>query len=128
MRVLTVGNMYPPHALGGYELTWRSSVADLRARGHDVRVLTTDYRDPAVAAEAEGDADVHRELRWYWRDHAFPRLGLRERIRLERHNARVFDRHVEGHRPEVVAWWAMGGMSLSLIERARLAGLPAAAI
>ena len=126
MRILTVGNMYPPHALGGYELTWRASVADLRARGHAVRVLTTDYRDPSVA-EAD-DGDVHRELRWYWRDHAFPRLTLRERIRLERHNARVFDRHVEDFRPDVVSWWAMGGMSLSLIERARSAGLPSAAI
>ncbi len=36
--------MYPPHHLGGYELVWQSAVAHLRARGHEVRVLTTDYR------------------------------------------------------------------------------------
>ncbi len=127
MRILTVGNMYPPHALGGYEITWRAAVAHLRERGHEVRVLTTDYRDPGVAVESD-ESDVHRELRWYWRDHAFPRLSLRERIALERHNARVFDRHVRELRPDVVNWWAMGGMSLSLVEHARRAGLPAAAI
>jgi len=128
MRILTVGNMYPPHALGGYELTWRAGVAHLRERGHEVRVLTTDYRDPGVAAESHDEPDVHRELRWYWSDHTFPRLSLRERMALERHNARVFDHHVRELRPDIVNWWAMGGMSLSLIERARAAGLPAAAV
>jgi glycogen(starch) synthase len=128
MRVLTVGNMYPPHSLGGYELLWHGGVDALRGRGHQVRVLTTDHRDPAAAALAEEDPGVHRELRWYWRDHAFPRLGARERLRLERHNAHVFDRHVRELRPDVVTWWAMGGMSLSLIERARAVGLPATAV
>ena len=27
MRVLCVGNMYPPHHLGGYELVWQGAVA-----------------------------------------------------------------------------------------------------
>ncbi len=126
MRILTVGNMYPPHALGGYELTWRSAVADLRRRGHEVRVLTSDYRSPA--GDGDEDPDVHRELHWYWRDHAFPRLGLRERQRLERHNARLFDRHMRELRPDVFNPWAMGGMSLSLLEWARRAEIPAVAV
>src|SRR3954452_19160755 len=36
MRVLTVGNMYPPHHYGGYELVWHSAVEHLRSRGHEV--------------------------------------------------------------------------------------------
>jgi glycosyltransferase involved in cell wall biosynthesis len=40
----------------------------------------------------------------------------------------VLARHVAEHRPDVVNWWAMGGMSLSLVEQARRAGLPAAAV
>ena len=124
MRILTVGNMYPPHHQGGYEVLWQAAVLHLRAAGHDVRVLTTDHREPGVAADAE-DPDVHRELRWYWRDHDFPRLGRLERLRLERANADVFERHVAEFEPDVISWWAMGGMSLSLIERARRAGLAA---
>jgi glycosyltransferase involved in cell wall biosynthesis len=116
--------MYPPHHLGGYELTWRASVAHLRSLGHAVRVLTTDYRKPEVDDSAAEDPDVHRELRWYWRDHAWPRLSIRERLSLERSNAHTFDRHVAEFGPDVVNWWAMGGMSLSLIERARRRGLP----
>ena len=124
MRILTVGNLYPPHHLGGYELMWRSAVAHHRAAGHEVRVLTTNWREPYVDESTPEDADVHRELRWYWHDHDFPRLGPGARLTLERHNAAVLDRHVADFRPDVVGWWAMGGMSLSLIERARRAGLP----
>ena len=39
MRVLCVGNMYPPHHLGGYELVWQGAVQALRAAGHGGRVL-----------------------------------------------------------------------------------------
>ncbi len=91
-----------------------------------MRVLTTDHREEGV--DEPDEADVHRELRWYWREHEFPRLGWRERMALERHNAATFARHLEEHDPEVVCWWGMGGMSLALIERARRAGLPAVGV
>ena len=124
MRFLTVGNMYPPHHQGGYELIWQSADDHLRSNGHEVRVLTTTHREPGIEASDEGD--VHRELRWYWRDHGFPPISLRRRIELERANANVLDRHLADFEPDAIGWWAMGGMSLSLIERARRAGLPAA--
>jgi len=117
--------MYPPHHQGGYEVIWRSAVEHLRARGHTARVLTTDHRETTPDASLPESDDVHRELRWYWKDYEFPRLRLRELLDLERHNAAVFDRHLRELRPDVVAWWSMGGMSLSLLERARRAGLPA---
>lgn len=128
MRILTVGNMYPPHHLGGYELMWRSAVEHHRAAGHELRVLTTDWRERYVDASTPESADVHRELRWYWHDHAFPRLGPLARRELERHNAAVLDRHLSELEPDAVSWWAMGGMSLSLIERVQRAGLPAVAV
>jgi glycogen synthase len=115
VRILTIGNMYPPHHLGGYELIWRSAVRHHRAAGHDVRVLTTDVRfgEPSEA----DDPECFRELEWYWRDHAWPRRSLGDRLRLERANRRTLRRHVDEFAPDVVAWWAMGGMSLSLPAR-----------
>jgi glycosyltransferase involved in cell wall biosynthesis len=85
-------------------------------------VLTTDLD---IGATEPDDSNVRRELRWYWRDHDFPRLGGRERLALERHNARVLDRHLSDLRPDVVTWWSMGGMSLSMLERVRRRGAPA---
>jgi glycogen synthase len=124
VRILTVGNMYPPHHLGGYELMWRAGVERLRSAGHRVRVLTADYRSPHAEADAE-EFDVRRELRWYWREHEFPRLPLRDRLALERHNARVLGHELTEVDPDVVSWWAMGGMSLAMIERVRRASVPA---
>jgi glycogen(starch) synthase len=122
VRILTIGNMYPPHHLGGYELIWRSAVRHHRAAGHEVRVLTTDVRF-GKPAEPD-DPQCFRELRWYWKDHAWPRLSVRQRFQLERDNARTLRRHLAGFEPDVVAWWALGGMSLSLPGRN---GVPSAA-
>jgi glycogen(starch) synthase len=124
VRVLSVGSVYPPHLLGGYEVIWRGVMRRLRTEGHLARVLVTDYRRPEAEPDAVEDPDVHRELDWYWRDHAWPRFSLRGRLALERHNAAVFDRHLSEFDPEVVTWWPLGGLSLGLIERARRAGLP----
>ena len=124
VRVLTVGNLYPPHHFGGYEQVWHSAVGHLRARGHDVRVLCTGHRHAGV--EDGDEPGVERALDWYWRDHDFVRLPVRERLRLERRNHRALRRHLDDGPPDVVAFWAMGGMSHSLIERVRRAGVPAA--
>jgi len=124
VRVLAIGNVYPPHHLGGYEIIWRGVMRYLRQQGHVGRVLVSDYRNPTVSGDALGDPEVHRELEWYWRGHEWPALGLRARLALERRNAARFDRHVRELNPDVITWWSLGGLSLSLLERARQAGIP----
>ena len=127
MRFLGVGNMYPPHRLGGYELVWERGMDLLRERGHEVAVLTTDFELSDPQPRDDRGYRVWRELRWYWRDHRFPRPSLRERLAIESHNARVLGRALGDARPDAVAWWPMGGMSLSLLEHAAAAGLPSVA-
>src|SRR3954463_5276182 len=92
VRILTVGNMYPPQHLGGYELMWQAAVAELRARGHEGVVLTT---DPWFHDEPDAEPDVHRVLRWYWRNHRFPRFTPITVRRIERHNRLAFRAAVE---------------------------------
>ncbi len=129
VRVLCVGSIYPPHDFGGgYEATWRDTVAHLRDRGHEVRVLASDHRSPGLGPEASEDLDTHRELRSYWREHRFPRLGPRERVAHERHNAAVLARHLDEFRPDVVCWWPLGGISLGLFEQVRRAGVAAVGV
>jgi glycogen synthase len=124
VRVLTVGNMYPPHHYGGYELLWESAVEHLRGRGHDVEVLTTDTR----TSDATGDSEyVHRELRWHLRDAQFERLGPPAALRQARHNHKVLERHLRRVQPDVVSWWSMGGLTLTMLESVRRWGLPAVA-
>jgi glycosyltransferase involved in cell wall biosynthesis len=58
MRVLLLTNLFPPDTLGGYELLAADVAHALRARGHDVEILTT-AGDRAYPDEEQ----VHRRLR-----------------------------------------------------------------
>lgn len=121
--MLAVGNMYPPHHLGGYELVWHAAMEHLQGREHEVRVLTTDFELPVPDASIPEPGYVRRTLRWYWRDHEFPRIGILERRRIESHNKKVFDHTLREFKPDVVSWWSMGGMSLGLLRQSDLPSL-----
>lgn len=51
MKVLALSNLYPPDFIGGYELACAHVVDALRARGHDVRVLTAAPRFPVASPD-----------------------------------------------------------------------------
>jgi glycosyltransferase involved in cell wall biosynthesis len=116
--------MYPPHHYGGYEIVWKAAVDHMRAHGHEVRVLTTDTRTGTPEPDPPA---VHRELRWSLRDGEFEQLGKLEKLAIARHNHRALDRHLDELRPDVVSWWSMGGLTLTLLESVRRRGLPAVA-
>lgn len=124
VRFLTIGLLYPPHYLGGYELVCQGVMRAARARGHDVQVLVSDYHAPGIREPEEPGVD--RSLRSYLDATAqLPAaVGPRECVGLERYNGAVLERHLLEHAPDVVSWWGMGGMSLALIERVRRAGVP----
>ncbi len=127
MRILTVGNRCPPWSLGGYETTWASTVAALRAGGHPTHVLTTRPDPTDRPYDGRPPDGVERALHWYWRAHRFPARRLRACVAMERSNAAVLSEAMRSWRPDAVLWWAMGGMSLSLLEQVRRAGVPALA-
>ena len=110
MRILTVGNLYPPQHLGGYELMHQATVRALRARGHEVSVLTTDTR---LRDLYEFEPGISRSLQWYWREHRWPRMAPWTVRAIERHNREVFA--AAASEADVVSFWAMGGLSLSLL-------------
>lgn len=112
--MLCLINLYPPHALGGYELSCQDVVHRWRAAGHQVSVVTTTTRLADVAGDDE--PDVHRVLEWYWADHRVQRPSPLTRLRIERANRRRLANLLERYRPDVVSVWAMGCMSLSLLS------------
>lgn len=121
MRILSVGLLYPPQYLGGYELIGQGVMRAARARGHDVQVLVSDYRAPGIIAPDEPNVD--RGLRSYLdaTAHESAPIGFGEVLKLERHNAALLERHLHEFSPDVVSWWGMGGLSLALIEQVRRA-------
>jgi glycosyltransferase involved in cell wall biosynthesis len=125
VRVSVLGVRFPPHHTGGYELHCAATVDGLRAAGHDVEVLTSDLREPA-AGTAPDPVWVHRELRAFDPRGSWP--GLRAAAAGERHNARVLAAHLRRFRPDVVCFWRMAELSVSLLERVRRAGVPAVGV
>src|SRR5687767_14932205 len=116
--------MYPPHSYGGYEQVWHSAVEHLRARGIEAEVLTTDVD---TGAQEPDPPHVHRDLRWSLRGTAFQNLSWKQRLDIARHNHGVLDRRIAALRPDVITWWSMGGLTLTLLEDVRRRGIPALA-
>jgi glycogen(starch) synthase len=114
--------MYPPHHLGGYELSCWDVMRRFEARGHQVQVLTTDMRVDGVSAT--DDERVHRTLRFYWEDHELLSPPIWRRLAIERHNQRQLRSLLDSYRPDVVSVWNMGAMSLGLLTTLEERGVP----
>lgn len=116
MRILVLSNMYPPHHIGGYELSCKDVMDRLRARGHEITVLTTTMRVNGVEDPPEERAHgIRRDLSFYWDDHELVSPPFRERLARERANQRALMDALEASRPDVVSVWNMGAMSLGLL-------------
>lgn len=124
-RILVLSNMYPPHYLGGYELTCRDVVDRLRDRGHQIEILATTMRLSGVEDPPdERRLGVRRDLVWYWEDHRILKPSLRRRLHMERHNQATLIRVIEETQPEVVSAWHMGAMSMGLLTTVVERGIP----
>lgn len=121
MRVLVISNLFPPHAIGGYELGCAEVVEALAARGHDVAVLTSTYG----AHGRERDARVERALVADFP--AGPRRTLGDRLRTvgrEAVNRALAFRACRRHRPDVVHVWNLRFLTPASARVAQLLGHP----
>jgi glycosyltransferase involved in cell wall biosynthesis len=124
-RILVVTNLYPPHHLGGYELSCRDVVERWKARGHSVTILTTKTRIEGVADPPnERASGIRRDLTWYWEDHRLLKPSFGQRLAIERANHAALEQAIADANPEVVSAWAMGVMSLGLLTRVVERALP----
>ena len=115
-RILVLSNMYPPHHLGGYELSCRDVMDRLAARGHEVTILTTTMRVARVEDPPDERASgIRRDLSFYWDDHRILEPPVRQRMSMERHNQRALREAIDDTKPEVISVWNMGAMSLGLL-------------
>jgi glycosyltransferase involved in cell wall biosynthesis len=116
MRILVLTNMYPPHAIGGYEMVCDDVMRRFRERGHDVKVLTTTMRlDDVADGDDDAAGNVRRELTFYWHDHRLVSPSPLVRLRIERRNQARLASALRAWQPDVVSVWNMGAMSLGLL-------------
>lgn len=111
MRILVVTNLFPPHHAGTYDFRCEGVVQRLRARGHEVRVLTSNH---GLRAEQRG-TDVERRLRLngvFGHPRVTPITDVKE---IEFHNNRALADTIHEFRPQLAYVWSLAGVSKSLL-------------
>jgi len=117
VRILVVSNYYPPHFIGGYELGCQQVVQALRERGHEINVLTSSF---GVQRPVQ-DGNVFRWLRLRQREDLQAlgtASGRLEVLSRDFANQLAFDRAFKLSRPDIVYFWNLSDVSVSLAFRA----------
>lgn len=120
-----LSNVFPPGFLGGYELGALEVAQGLAARGHDVKVLTSNYfLDDAGELI---DLEVERSLQWSAFQH--PRhtheLTQRESLYINWQNLRKLGSALRRHRPDLVIIFNAAGLGpVSLFQYLRACDVP----
>ena len=113
MKILVISNLYPPHGIGGYEERCLHTVDSLRARGHEVHVLTSNHQ--VEGHDASGESQIHRKLRVHG-FYGHPWLSINKLYELEQENQQTLRKLLDNIKPEVVHVWNMGGITKSLLH------------
>jgi glycogen(starch) synthase len=121
VKILVISNLYPPHEIGGYEIRCRDIMEGLRARGHEVRILTSDYQVPGRKAENQGH--VSRRLKIHGM-YGYPWLPVQKLYSQEKYNHQVLQEEIESFKPDLIHVWNMGGISKSLLHRLEDGDIP----
>ena len=116
MRILAVNGFYPPYHITGYDLGCRDIVEALRARGHEIKVLTS----RACLEVGLDESDVFRWLRPRFRE----KLDWRGAILKELVNQTAFKRACRDFTPEVALFFNPTHISASLGLLAKEMGIP----
>jgi glycogen(starch) synthase len=126
LRILVVSNLYPPACLGGYELACKEVVDGLRAKGHDVCVLTSTYGASCCPAET----DIFRIFNHYWGTYPDGTLVLNlpqaaKSNWLDFTNYRRMKKWIREFKPEFIYLWNLERISpVPIIAAVKKSGIP----
>jgi glycogen(starch) synthase len=123
VRILTVSNLYPPNAVGGYEVLCAQVTEGLAARGHDISVLTSCFG----GRPADGrPVTVHQALQLVLGDTVYkPFEGSQiRREAINRANIAAFLRCLDRARPDVVFCWNLYGLDGGFFDRLNAEAVP----
>jgi glycogen synthase len=133
LRILVVSNLYPPIVFGGYEILCSQVVELLRQQGHQICVLTSDFRaDECPRQSRAEDGAVLRELKLSTN---FPLPGqavtwvdfrLSTLQKVGRHNAKRTAAAIESFQPDIVFCWCLSRLSLGPVRAAQKLGVATA--
>jgi len=115
MRILTITNYYPPHFIGGYEIACKETMDFLIAQGHDVVVVTSDYQK-----NNERENNIHRDMHLV----DYKNSSFIEKTKGEYANYKIVKNAIEKVQPDLVYFWSLRGLGLSVIKAANEKSIP----
>ena len=115
MKILTVTNYYPPHFIGGYEIACQETMDFLKEQGHEVVVVTSDYHKPDIKEDG-----ILRDM--HLTDYS-KSSRIQKKID-EYHNYRMVIDTIKTTKPDLVYFWSLRGIGLSVIEAAQKQNIP----
>lgn len=125
MRILFLSNLYPPYALGGYEILCRQVVENLERRGHEAFVLTSDHGANRPRPEPDPPY-VERTLHLI---RPFDQPGRPDRFRravVGSKNAEITRKVIKRWRPDIIFVWSLLRLSVGPACAAQDSGIPVA--
>lgn len=112
LRIFIISNLYPPHYIGGYELGCQDCVNELIRRGHEVLVLTSNYRKSDCD---DNRSDAIRELKI---DFSYHPLGFLELLNQTKNDFVILDTAYHTFKPNIVIIFNTWGIQKRLLSRA----------
>ena len=103
MKILVISNYYPPHYIGGYELACFDTVEFLKHKGHDVKVLTGNYKSNT------SDNDIYRQLRYI--NYYTP--SYKDKYDVEQYNFDITKELIQTVDPDIIYIWSLRLLSLA---------------
>lgn len=130
MKIVIANASYPPNLTSGAERVVLTLVRELRSRGHEVVVLTTQPRGPAATGTVEGTRVHYLSVVNAYRPFTgIERGGARKALyhALDSFNpfmSRAIGGILDAERPDVVNTHNLPGLSVAAIKAIRDRGLP----
>ncbi len=125
MKIGVLSNLYPPHALGGYERLCADVSLGLEKRGHEVVVLASDFRVPKPSGESRQSVDRDLQLIANYENLYNPlSISNDDRQSILNKNRRALDAFIEKNRPDILFVWNLFFLGESLVKGVSYSGIP----
>lgn len=120
MNILILNNLFPPHVVSPQDLRVEVVANALKARGHQIRVVTSKH---GVGREfSEQSVDRRLRLNGVYDHPAVTEFG--ELKQLEIHNNAVLLKAIEEFEPDIIYVWSLSGLGKSVMLQVAQSGIP----
>jgi len=130
MKILMIGNLYPPAVLGGYEILCEQITKEFISMGHEVFVQTSDFNteDTRLKVNERGayGETIRRNLLQYLPFGLKPRRARLRHLTTDLYNEEATLRYIRHVNPDAILLWSLRRLSLGPLRAAIRSGVPCA--